>query len=141
MPRRRRRPSAGLSSLSNAGHNFCIADGAAAEDLLISATIAGGGSNQAVLTKTGAGVLVLSGNNSFQGRVTVAYGTLDIRSSTALGVADNTANNETTVNAGATLRLNPGVGEQPADGERAADAQLAGRAARAAVTRCRTGRW
>src|SRR5262249_28059358 len=96
----------GVVALSNAGHTFNVADGAAADDLLVSAVVTGGGTNTTVLTKNGTGLMSLSGANTFAGRVTVAFGILDIRNSLALGAPDGTAQNDTTVNAGATLRLN-----------------------------------
>jgi autotransporter-associated beta strand protein len=67
-------------------------------NLAAAATISGAGS----LTKEGAGVLALSGANSFAGAVTVAQGTLKAGHSSALG----TTNGSTGVASGATLDVN-----------------------------------
>ncbi|MEZ0275648.1 MAG: beta strand repeat-containing protein [Roseimicrobium sp.] len=61
--------------------------------------------NVGSLTKTGNGVLVLGGNNTYSGTTTVSAGVLRISSNTALG--DPTAG--TTVNSGAQLELMNGV--------------------------------
>src|SRR5262249_42156989 len=78
----------GNLSLSSAAHTFAVADGAAADDLLISGNLIGGGSNQNVLTKSGTGLLALTGSNSFAGKVNVGVGILDVRNSLALGATD-----------------------------------------------------
>ena len=57
------------------------------------------------LTKQGNGILVLSGNNSFAGNVTVSSGRLTVSSNTALGNTTGT----TTVSSGAQLTLTDGV--------------------------------
>lgn len=54
-----------------------------ATNSLISGTISGGGA----LHKTGAGTLVLSGNNSFRGGVNITQGSLNLNSANALGAA------------------------------------------------------
>jgi fibronectin-binding autotransporter adhesin len=59
--------------------------------------ISGSGS----VSKNGAGVLTLSGNNTFGGAVTVAQGTLQAGSSSALG----STNGSTTISSGATLDI------------------------------------
>jgi autotransporter-associated beta strand protein len=56
------------------------------------------------LTKTGAGTLTLSGNNSFTGNTLISAGTLVLGSANALGSAANTAYN-TGIVSGATLDL------------------------------------
>lgn len=68
----------------------------AAHAATISAALAG-----TAITKSGAGRLVLSGNNTFTGATTVSSGVLEVRSANALG----TPGNGTTVSAGASLAL------------------------------------
>ena len=89
----------GNVDLGGATRTFAIADSTgAAADLTVSADISGTGAG---LTKTGAGTLVLSGNNSFDGATTISTGVLNIQSGTALG---GTAAG-TTVASGAALQL------------------------------------
>ena len=68
------------------------------DNVSLGGAISGSGS----LTQNGAGVLTLSGGNSFLGPVTVAHGTLKIGSSSALGAT----NGATTIQSGATLDVN-----------------------------------
>lgn len=68
-----------------------------ADDLSVDGDISGSGS----VSKNGAGVLTLNGNNSFDGAVTVAQGTLQAGSSSALG----STNGSTMINNGATLDI------------------------------------
>lgn len=70
----------GNLNLGGATRSFTIADGAATTDMSISADISNGG-----LTKAGAGVLALSGNNTYAGTTTVSAGLLLLNSSGALG--------------------------------------------------------
>lgn len=72
-----------------------------ADDITFGGVISGSGT----LTKQGAGNLVLSGANTFDGLTTVAAGTLTVTSNTALG---STAAG-TVVNSGATLALDSSV--------------------------------
>lgn len=68
--------------------------------------LAGVVSGSGALSKTGNGTLVLTGNNSFSGAVTVAGGTLAAASNTALGTSAGT----TTVNGvGSQLEIESGV--------------------------------
>jgi fibronectin-binding autotransporter adhesin len=85
------------------GISFNVADGAAATDLLVSAAVneAGGGLG---LTKSGAGTLVLSGNNGYAGATAVQGGTLLINGS-------HTGGGLITVAAGATLGGNGTMGD------------------------------
>ncbi|HSI15467.1 MAG TPA: autotransporter-associated beta strand repeat-containing protein [Chthoniobacter sp.] len=71
-----------------------------ADTATISAAIASGG-----ITKAGAGTLVLSGNNTYDGNVTVNVGALKVGSNTALGSTVGT----TTVASGAAVILANGV--------------------------------
>ena len=79
-----------------ASRTFTIADGAATEDMNISAVISGASYG---ITKAGAGALVLSGANTYSGATTVNAGTLSLKDS---GTCLNSA---FTVNSGATLTL------------------------------------
>jgi autotransporter-associated beta strand protein len=67
--------SLGLNGSVNLGtvtRTFTVADGSAAQDLVIKANLSGSGG----LTRAGAGTLVLSGMNSYTGTTTVSAGTL-----------------------------------------------------------------
>lgn len=79
---------------------FTVADGTAADDLLIPAVITSGG-----LVKQGTGSLVLTGPNSFAGSTMVNAGSLQPTNDTALG----TSAGGTTVNSGGTLLLAGGL--------------------------------
>jgi len=94
--------SATISGNFNLGANrtFTVADGAAADDLVVSANIDSSGAN---LTKAGAGRMVLSGSNLLHD-VTVSAGTLTLRNSNALGTGATP-----TVSSGATLELEGGI--------------------------------
>ena len=94
--------SATITGNFNLGGNrtFTVADGGAADDLLVSANIASSGAN---LTKQGAGRMVLSGSNDLHD-VQISAGILTLRNSNALG---STAT--PTVNSGATMELEGGI--------------------------------
>jgi fibronectin-binding autotransporter adhesin len=77
--------------------------GTAAADLSISAIIANGNAGTTSLTKTGDGILLLSGANTFTGNATISAGTVQMNSFAALG-PDNNAKT-ITVGAGATLDM------------------------------------
>jgi len=82
---------------------IAVADGAAAVDLDISANILDMWYTS--LTKTGAGTLRLSGNNTFQGPLTISGGTVIAASNSALGASvwNNSVAN------GAALHLTGGI--------------------------------
>lgn len=82
-----------------ANRTFTVADGAAADDLIVSANI---NSSSANLTKSGTGTLVLSGSNILHG-VAVTAGVLSLRSSGALGLTSPV------VSAGAAIQLQSGI--------------------------------
>ncbi len=84
------------------GTVFTVADGSAADDLLISAVLANGSAqgSASVIQKSGPGRLVLSGNNTYSGGTTLNAGTLVAASPTAFG-----ANSTVTFNAGSGLTL------------------------------------
>jgi fibronectin-binding autotransporter adhesin len=84
----------GNLDLGGSGRAFTIADGSAANDLSISAVISDGG-----ITQTGAGTMVLSGANTFDGTVHVLSGTLVVQNASALGSTVG----ETAIDAGAVL--------------------------------------
>ena len=72
---------------------FDVADGAAATDLAVSTVASGAGA----LVKAGAGLMVLSGNNTYSGGTTVSGGTLQVGASGTTGTlgTGNVANNAT----------------------------------------------
>lgn len=85
-----------------------VADGAAANDLVISAAITqntGAGSGAKSVTKEGAGAVLLSGTNTFTGGVLVNAGTVRVGHMQAFGAA-NTAVGTVTVASGATIDFN-----------------------------------
>lgn len=95
--------STGTFNVRQNDSTFTVADGAAAVDLLVSAVIGendGAGNN--ALIKAGAGLMAVSGNNSYTGTTTVNAGTLRVDANNGLG----SALGGTTVANGATLLLN-----------------------------------
>jgi len=89
-----------ISGKLNLGGNtntFNVADGGAAEDLVVSAAVSNGG-----LIKTNTGIMSLTASNSFTGATTVGQGTLklDALAGSALGATTNV-----TVRSGATLLI------------------------------------
>jgi fibronectin-binding autotransporter adhesin len=83
---------------------FTVANGTAADDLVVSAVIDTTGG----LVKAGAGLMALSAANNYTGITTVSAGILEIRNATALGVSGTVAN-RTAVSAGATVQLANGI--------------------------------
>jgi fibronectin-binding autotransporter adhesin len=91
---------------TGSSRTFTVEDGAADDDLLLSAALIGG--NMFGLTeKLGAGRLVLSGNNTFGGNLRVSAGAVSVRSNTALSNA--TGLSEAYVEPGAFLELQNNV--------------------------------
>ncbi len=78
-----------------------VADGSALIDAILSGTISGTGAS--VLNKTGAGALLLNGNNTFAGGLTVSGGTLVFGTDTAPGLGT------LTLTAGVTLQGSGGT--------------------------------
>ena len=90
-----------LNSDGGGTRTFNIADGTDDVDLLVSAQI----TNTASIAKTGAGTMVLSGNNTYTGATTVDGGVL------VLDESDNTYHGGAiNINNGATLRLDNQTG-------------------------------
>jgi len=69
---------------SYTGISFTVADGAAATDLLVSAAITQAAAGLGI-TKAGAGLMSLTGVNSFSGGTTISAGTLEIGGAGQLG--------------------------------------------------------
>ncbi len=78
-------------------YTFSVADGAASNDLNISAVISG---SQAI-TKSGAGTLTLAGVNTYSGALSVTQGTLRLGTNNALPTASALS-----ISSGATLDIN-----------------------------------
>jgi autotransporter-associated beta strand protein len=76
----------GNLNLGGVTNTFNVADGAAAEDLVVSAAVSNGG-----IIKTNTGVLVLSGANTYSGGTVVAQGTLSGNSTSLQGSISNSA--------------------------------------------------
>ena len=102
------------------GSNLAInvADGAAADDLIISGAINNIVEGNGSLTKNGAGTLLLSGSNTFTGNTTVNAGTLVLAGQGALGSSPNVVVNNggsllvttnATLNPSANLTLGTGT--------------------------------
>ena len=83
-----------------ANRTFTINDGTATDDLLVSAVISGAFS----LTKSGAGTVVLGGNNTYSGLTTISAGLLIATANNALGTTAGT----TTMSSGAALGFRGG---------------------------------
>ena len=86
-----------------ASRNFTVANGSAAQDLTVSANIAAGMNQN--LTKAGAGVMVVSGNNTYTALTNVNAGTFIAAHANALG----TSFGGTSVASGATLAFAGGI--------------------------------
>ena len=96
----------GKLSLGNATRTVSVANGSAANDLTISASMSGT-AGTAGLTKVGAGVLLLSGNNTYAGTTTVSAGTLAISGGNAIA---NTGAVSVTASTTFSLRSNETIG-------------------------------
>ncbi|MCB1086036.1 MAG: autotransporter-associated beta strand repeat-containing protein, partial [Verrucomicrobiae bacterium] len=82
----------GNLSLGNANRTFAISDGASVNDVVINATISGGGASGAITKSNIVGTLVLAGDNTFSGGVTLQGGTLALGHKNALGTGTFTVN-------------------------------------------------
>jgi len=80
------------------GASFNVTDGAGAVDLSVTGNLIGGG-----LTKNGAGVMRLSGNNSYTGATTVNGGTLQVAGAGKLG--SGTYSGAISIGAGASAKF------------------------------------
>ena len=87
----------GNLNLGGVTNTFNVADGAAAEDLVVSAAVSNGG-----LIKTNTGLMSLTASNSFTGATTVGGGTLKLDSSSGSSLGSST---NVTVGSGATLLI------------------------------------
>lgn len=87
------------SSLNLGGHEIDVADGTAADDLIIGSSLIG--TNALGLKKVGAGTLVLSGASSYSGPTNVTGGTLKLGASNRIPNAS-----AVTVSTGTTLHMN-----------------------------------
>ena len=92
--------STGTVNLAGTTSSFAIADGTAANDADISAVITNGG-----ITKTGAGLLLLSAANTFAGGLTVSAGTVAFGSNTAAGTGALTLGTATVTTDGGARQL------------------------------------
>ncbi len=90
----------GNLNLSGMNQTVFVTDGTADDDLSLTANVVNGG-----ISKTGAGRLVLSGDNSYDGETVVGAGVLTVTTATALG---STAGG-TGVSPGARLELRSGI--------------------------------
>lgn len=105
----------GFLGMSANAFTFNVANGAAATGLQIDSTLQNGvgftgSSSSNSFVKTGAGTLLLTSANSYQGVTDIQAGTIAIRNNTALGQGGSTAANGTTVRAGAQLQLDGSTG-------------------------------
>ncbi len=94
------RISGGQVTLSSPTTVSVARESTLASDMTISSVLAGGG-----LTKTGAGILTLSGANTYTGATNINAGVLNIQNATALG----TSAGGTTVASGAALQTQGGI--------------------------------
>lgn len=103
-----------LRADNGANHTFNVADGTAATDLQNSAVL----SDQSPeiswvpasnLIKTGAGTMVLSGNNSYDGITDIVAGTLVAAHNNALGAGGHNGATMTFIRDGASLALSGGI--------------------------------
>ncbi|HYO09463.1 MAG TPA: autotransporter-associated beta strand repeat-containing protein [Tepidisphaeraceae bacterium] len=77
----------GNVDLNKATRTFNVANGGADDDLVVSANVSGAGG----IVKAGAGMLVLSGNNSFTGGVSISGGSLRTTGATSMSGAPTLA--------------------------------------------------
>jgi len=88
----------GMFSSAGAAVPFVVADGEAAVDLLVSAALTEWTANQGSgLTKSGAGTMVVSGQNTYSGVTTISAGTLQVGDGGTTGTlgTGNVVNNAT----------------------------------------------
>jgi fibronectin-binding autotransporter adhesin len=101
---------AGNLNLGSAARTFSVANGSAVVDMSVSANISGGPSAGAGLIKTGPGLLLLSGVNTYTGDTIVAQGTLvgTIPPNSALSIEDGASASIAEHEAGAKTLLQLG---------------------------------
>ncbi len=92
-------------NLSNSATNRRLTITGSGETRIIGVVANGGTSTSGTITKSGTGTLILEGTNTYGGATTVSGGTLEARSSGALG----TTAGGTSVSSGATLALAGGI--------------------------------
>jgi len=93
--------NSGTIDLDNGTRTFTVADGAAANDLVIGAVITNG-----AVTKAGPGVLTFNGANTYSGITTINAGTLRAGNGNALGTGAGGVINNATLDIGAnTLNI------------------------------------
>ncbi|WP_309383472.1 autotransporter-associated beta strand repeat-containing protein [Cerasicoccus frondis] len=98
---------AGNISMSTSGYDLTLdADGSG--ELTVSGVISSPSSSGGGITKTGDGLVILSGNNSYNGATVIEEGVLQINNSNGLGAGWTSAATGTTVQSGSTLALDNG---------------------------------
>ncbi len=103
-----------LRADNGANHTFNVADGSASVDLQVNADLSDQSPEvwwvpASALVKTGAGTMVLAGNNSYNGATTVSAGTLVVNGNIS-------TSSLTTVDSGATLKGTGTVGTTTVNG-------------------------
>jgi len=88
------------------GASFNVTDGAGAVDLSVTGNLIGG-----ALVKNGAGVMALSGSNSYTGDTTVNGGTLQVAGAGSLGDLVYGYGGAITIGTGANLKMSSSVGQ------------------------------
>lgn len=105
----------GYLGMSANAFTFNVAKGTAPTDLQVDSVLQNGvgftnSTSSNSLVKTGAGTLLLTGANTYQGVTDIQAGVIAIQNSAALGANGSSAANGTTVRAGAQLQLDGSTG-------------------------------